>query len=54
MQNEDFRKAFGVRRKDLRKYKCRSQKEQAAKADIHSKQQTQPAQTSLDDKAVNA
>ena len=38
MQNEDFRKAFGVRLKALRKQKRWSQKELAAKVDIRFQQ----------------
>lgn len=38
MQNEDFRKAFGARLKDLRKQKRWSQKELAAKVDIRFQQ----------------
>jgi len=38
MQNEDFRKAFGVRLKNLRKQKRWSQKELAAKVDIRFQQ----------------
>ncbi len=38
MQNEDFRKAFGARLKELRKQKRWSQKELAAKVDIHFQQ----------------
>ncbi len=38
MQNEDFRKAFGVRLKELRKQKRWSQKELAAKVDIRFQQ----------------
>ena len=34
MQNKDFRKAFGVRLKALRKQKRRSQNELGAKVDI--------------------
>ena len=38
MQNEDFRKTFGVRLKALRKHKRWSQKELAAKVDIRFQQ----------------
>lgn len=38
MQNEDFRKAFGARLKELRKQKRWSQKELAAKVDIRFQQ----------------
>jgi transcriptional regulator with XRE-family HTH domain len=38
MQNEDFRKAFGGRLKELRKQKRWSQKEMAAKVDIRFEQ----------------
>ena len=38
MQNEDFRKTFGVRLKNLRKQKRWSQKELAAKVDIRFQQ----------------
>jgi ribosome-binding protein aMBF1 (putative translation factor) len=38
MQNEDFRKTFGARLKELRKQKRWSQKELAAKVDIRFQQ----------------
>jgi DNA-binding XRE family transcriptional regulator len=38
MQNKDFRKTFGARRKELRKHKRWSQKELAAKVGIRFQQ----------------